>query len=136
MINGAPYSPQSQGIVERIHTTIRQALLSKFLDDQTNFDIKKDLSIIMNIYNNSVHRITRHTPNEVFYSENKDLFLEVYNNILNFYKQTQKDNIMYNQNEKVLLINNIIKSKKKNKKGYYILSINKVKKIKVLIKFV
>ena len=29
-------------------------------------------------YNNSIHKTTNHTPYEVFHSQNKDLYKEVY----------------------------------------------------------
>ena len=84
----------------------------------------------MNQYNNIIHRITGHTPYEVFYSNNKDLWQEVYNNTLNNYNKSNRNFITYNINEEALLINNIIKIKNKNKEGYQILAINKIKKKK------
>ena len=84
----------------------------------------------MNQYNNIIHRITGHTPYEVFYSNNKDLWQEVYNNTLNNYNKSKRNFITYNINEEALLINNIIKIKNKNKEGYQILAINKIKKKK------
>lgn len=69
MINGGPYSPHSQGVVERIHLTIRYALLSKFLENKKEFNLANDLPLIMNSYNNTVHRITKHKPNEIFYTQ-------------------------------------------------------------------
>ncbi len=77
MINDDPYSPNSQGMVERIHLTIRYALLSVFLDDELNYDIIRALPIVMNNYNNTIHRTTNHTPYEVFYIKNKVLFNNV-----------------------------------------------------------
>ena len=85
----------------------------------------------MNSYNNTVHRITKNIPYEIFYSTNNELFTEVYI-YFEFYKKTQKNKIIYNSEEKALLVNNILKSKNKNKKGYYSLILNKVKKNKSL----
>ena len=112
MIKGSPYNPHSQDIVERIHITIRKALLSRFLERQINFDIARELPLIMNSYNNSIHRVTKHTPFEIFYSQNKELFFEVYQNTKEYFEKRQKDSISYDMNEKCLLINNITKSKK------------------------
>ena len=116
MINCDPYSPHSQGVVERIHLTIRYALLSRFSEDEKSFDISKELPIVTNSYNNTIHRIIKHLPNEVFYSSDSNLFNKVYNNILDFYDKTQKYNIIYDKDEKALLVNNIMKSSKKIKK--------------------
>ena len=72
MMNGSPYSPHSQGVVERIHLTIRYAFIIKIIY------IQKDLPIIMKIYNNTIHRTTKHAPTEIFYNKNSELFEEVY----------------------------------------------------------
>jgi len=134
MIRGAPYSPHSQGIVERIHVTIRTALLCKFLELQKDFNIETQLPIIVNAYNNTVHSVTKHTPFEIFYTHNNDLMLEVYHNTVNYFSKRNKDSITYDINERCLLINNIIKSKKIKSKGYFEISINKIKKDKIFIK--
>ena len=66
----------------------------------------------------------------MFYSNNQNLFNEVYSNTMDYYVKSQKDTITYTENEKPFLFNHIIKSKNKNKDGYFILTINKVKKNK------
>ena len=88
----------------------------------------------MNSYNNSIHRVTKHTPFEIFYSQNKELFFEVYQNTKEYFEKRQKDNISFDIKEKCLLINNIVKSKKKNSKGYFNITVNKVKKDKSFVK--
>ena len=77
MINGSLYNPHSQGSVERIHIEIRKGLLFLFLDDVQNFNLKSALKIVMNNYNNNVHKVTKNSPNEVFYSTNYELFDKV-----------------------------------------------------------
>ena len=67
----------------------------------------------MNSYNNSTHRVTKHTPFENFYSQNKELFFEVYQITKEFFEKRQRNSITYDLNEKCLLINNISKTKKK-----------------------
>jgi len=126
----APYAQKSQGIVECIHVTVGNALISKYLENIESFNIELELPIIMNQYNNIIHRITGYTPYEVFYFNNKVLWNEVYNNTLNNYNKSKSNFITYNINEEVLLINNIIKTKNKNKEDYQILAINKIKKKK------
>ena len=46
----------------------------------------------MNAYNNTIHNITKYTPFEVFYSNNNDLFSEVYNYSMQCYNKSQKNN--------------------------------------------
>ena len=109
IIHGAPYSPHLQGIAERIHLTIRKALIYKYIENQNNFNITIELPIIMNKYNNTVHKTTKHTPYEVFYSHNKDLFLEVYNNTVENFNKNNNVDIKFEEKEKCLLIINVIK---------------------------
>lgn len=128
MVNGLPYNPRSQGTVERIHITIRNSLLSLYLENINSFDIENALFKTMNVYNKSIHRITKFSPIEVFYSTNEDLFKLIKNNIIDNFKNINKSEINFKNNEKVLLINNFIKTKHKTKNGHIILSVNKVKK--------
>ena len=67
MINGSPYNPHSQGTVERLHNTIRNMLLTFYLENTENFDIEFSLKKVMNSYNNSVHKTTKYTPNEIYF---------------------------------------------------------------------
>ena len=56
MKKGRPYNPISQGVVERIHSTIRKALLCMFIENPNDFDLKNDLQKIMRNYKNFVHK--------------------------------------------------------------------------------
>ena len=76
--------------MDRIKITKRKALISKFLGDQKKLDIETELSMTMNTYNNTIHNNTNHTPFEVFYSNNNDLFSEVYNNIIQSYNKAKR----------------------------------------------
>jgi len=67
-------------LCERIHIEIRKGLLFLFLDDQHNFNLKTSFKIVMHNYNNNFHAITKYSPNEVFYSINKELFEKVCKN--------------------------------------------------------
>ena len=40
----------------------------------------------MNNYNNTIHKATKHTPYEVFYSNNQNLFNEIYTYTLDYRK--------------------------------------------------
>ncbi len=72
----------------------------------------------MNIYNKTIHRIKKYTPNEVFYSTNNDLFLKVKNNIIDNYNKSIS-NLEYNfkVNEKSLMNNTFIKTNNKYNDG-------------------
>ena len=75
-----------------------------------------------------MHKKPKHSWYEVFYSQNKDLLLEVYNNIVDSYNKNNLYFIKYEEKEKCLTINNFIKDKtiNKNKKGFYKLTLNKI----------
>ena len=80
-IRGRPYQPHSQGVVERVHITLRKALVSKFLEDIEAFDIEESLPLIVNIYNNTIHSVTQHTPFEIFYSKDSNFhkkYIKIY----------------------------------------------------------
>ena len=71
LINGSPYSPHSQGTVERIHREILKGLLYILINILKNFNLKKSLKVVMNNYNNNIHCVTNYTPNEIFYRQMK-----------------------------------------------------------------
>ena len=134
MVNGAPYHPRSQGVVERIHITFRKALLSKYLDSPKDFNLEKDIIKIVNTYNKSIHSITKYCPIEIFFNTDNTIFRKVYDNTLNYYIKTQKDSITYKIGEKCFLDNNIIITNKKLEKKFSIIEHNKIKKNKNFIK--
>ena len=101
------------------------------------FNIETALRKVMNIYNKTKHRITKFSPNEIFFSTNKELFLKVKNNIIENYNKSNANLLInFTENEKCLLRNDFIKSSNKTKDGYIILLKNKVKKSIVLLKYV
>ena len=53
-IKGCCYNPHSKGLIKLMHNIIRKALESRILEIQNNFDIEKELPLIMNAYNNSI----------------------------------------------------------------------------------
>ena len=53
---------------------MRKSLLAVYITNPNEFNIKNALIKVMIIYNNNIHSTTKHTPNEVFYSNSKDLF--------------------------------------------------------------
>ena len=133
MINGKPYKTRSQGVVERVHRTIRNGLIVKYIENVKKFNLDLSLKIVVNNYNRTVHSVTKFQPNEIFYSTDNELFKKVYNNILDYYNKTQKNNFSYSINTKCLLNNNIIKSKKKVKNKIMLLN-NSIKKNKSFYK--
>ena len=74
MINFSPYNPHSQGTIERLNNTIRNMLLTCYLENTDNFDIEFSLKKVMNSYNHPVHKTTKYNPNEIFYNHNEEVF--------------------------------------------------------------
>ena len=77
-VRGKPYNPHSQGVVERVHRSVRTGLICKYLEDKKNFDINKSLFQVINSYNNVVHSTTKKKPIDVFFSNDKNLFNNVF----------------------------------------------------------
>ena len=51
-----------------MHSTIRKALLWRFIENLQNFNLSEALNKVMVVYNNTVHNTIKYTPNEKFYS--------------------------------------------------------------------
>ena len=114
-----PYHPHSQGASERIHKTIRSALVNVYLENINNFNLVEALNKVVKNYNRKIHTVTKFSPIEIFYSNNKNLFDDV-----------------YKIGEKCLISNNILLSKKKFQKKYIIIEKNKIKNNKSFIKII
>ena len=66
-IHGSPYSPHSQGIIERFNYTIKKYLAKEFVANNNNeFDFNEVRFKIINYYNNKKHRILGMSPNEAY----------------------------------------------------------------------
>ena len=113
MINDRPSNPHSQGIVERVHRTIRNSLIVKFIENIKSFNIEESLKLAVNNYNKIKHNITKYTPNELFFSSNNEIFKSVYNNTIEYYNNKSKNYLSFKVGEKCLLINYVLKTKKK-----------------------
>ena len=73
--------PQSNGMIERANATIKE-LIEKSIEINEKFDWVKNLDKLINNINNSQHRITGFTPNEIqkaFKNNNKDILEEAFN---------------------------------------------------------
>ena len=68
MINEKPYQPHSQGVVERVHRTIKKDLIVKFIENTRNFNIEEELKLVCINYNKKVHKLIKYSPLEVFFS--------------------------------------------------------------------
>ena len=91
-IHGLPYRPHSQGVVERLHKTIKMGLLAKKLETKNNFDIKKNLNEIIKSYNETIHKAIKYTPIEIFYTTNNKLLKNVKKNIIAYYSKSDENN--------------------------------------------
>lgn len=65
MINGLPYNPYAQKTVEKLHNTIRNILLAIYLVNIQSFNIEFSIIKVINIYNNSNHKTTKFSLNEI-----------------------------------------------------------------------
>ena len=131
IIHGMPYNPHSQGVVERFHQTIKDMLYCKYSEEESEFNLKESLDLVVKKYNNHVHSSTKYTPNAVFYSNSKELFSKVLHNIKNTFKRYTKEANIYIQNEKCLLNNKFIIQKKYKQNSVGILKYNRVTNQKI-----
>ena len=67
-INGNPYNPHSQGMVERYHQTIKDMLYCNYIENKDKIHLKDMLGIVVKKYNNIKHSATKYKPNEIFFS--------------------------------------------------------------------
>jgi uncharacterized protein YoxC len=70
--------PQSNGIIERANETIKE-LIQKAIELDENFDRIKNLQKLFNNINDSQHRITGFTPNQIkeaYVNDDKELLEE------------------------------------------------------------
>ena len=87
-ILGEAGKPQSNGMIERANATIKE-LIEKSIEINENFDWVKNLDKLINNINNSQHRITGFTPNEIqtaFKNNNKEVLDEAFNKELKIKK--------------------------------------------------
>jgi len=89
----------------------------------------------MKTYNNTIYSTTKHTQNEVFYSNSKDLYNDVKSNTIERFKYIRNLSYIFNINENCLLYNNFLIVKQANKFGNYYLIKNYIKKINHSIKY-
>jgi len=80
-ILGEAGKPQSNGMIERANATIKE-LIEKSIEINERFDWVKNLNKLIENINNSQHRITGFTPNEIqkaFKNDDKDVLDKAYN---------------------------------------------------------
>ena len=65
MVFSSPYHLKSNRAIESVHKEIRKYLLNKFIKNEINFDIEKELLNIIKIHNNKVHSSTSRIPKEI-----------------------------------------------------------------------
>ena len=83
-VHGFPYKPNSQGVVEIVHKTIKTGLILRKLNNTKNFDLKEALEETVKAYNDTIHSVTKATPLEIFWSTNKKFIKSIKKNIVNY----------------------------------------------------
>ena len=108
--HGLPYRPHSQGVVERVHRIIKHGLLC-FKEDLGNiYNVNYALDQAVENKNNTICRVTKKTPNELFHMENIDE--KEIQRINNLMLESQKNSNIFKNSYKIgekILINNNIK---------------------------
>ena len=118
LVRGMVYNPHSQGIVERGHRTIKNALICQYLEKKDEFDLQESVNVVVNRYNNIIHSTTKKKPRDVFFSNDIKLWEEVFKNTLNCSKNFDINKSIFKVNDTVLLFNNFsFKNKTKNIKN-------------------
>jgi transposase InsO family protein len=64
-LTSRPYTPQQNAIVERSNGTVKR-ILNKILYDEGKKDWKRYLPVIEDVYNSTLNRITKKSPNEAY----------------------------------------------------------------------
>jgi hypothetical protein len=87
IINGRPRHPQSQGLVERSNSVVRQ-LLGKWFSTNNSLDWPSGLGTVMFAINTSIAKSTNKTPFEVVFGQHPRTEDDVWKNILNCEQQS------------------------------------------------
>ena len=64
---------------------LRKDLLCYYLENPKISIINNSLNLVMKKYNNLIHKSTKHTSFEIFYSSSEDLYKEVKNICYNYF---------------------------------------------------
>jgi len=130
-IHGKPYNPHSQGTIQRVHRTVRNALICKYLGNPKNFILYNSLKDVVDTINHTIHYTTRFTPVEVFFFDDKNLFNTVRENTLKSSKNYYSTEYIFKKNDNILLYNNF-ESKYNKKDKHFILEKTRMKNKNVL----
>ena len=106
-IHSKPYNPHSQGTVERVHRTVRDALICKYLENSKKFNLINSLNEVVYIYNNTIHKTTKYKPYTIFNNDDENINKEVFINTVNAQKNYEVDVNLLKINDTVLIFNNI-----------------------------
>ena len=125
-VHGLPYKPHSQGVCERVHRTIKTGLIVKKIQNNHNYNLEQDLEDTINFYNNTLHNVTKATPNEIFFSTNLKFLKKIKSNIIKYYTKNKKVEIDIDLDNKILIGSNIL-VKRCKKENLVLIEKNKVK---------
>lgn len=122
-INGSPYHPQSQGVVEKLNDLLAKSLHSSLQAFKRNKENKKwNIELALKAWtsssNQNVHSVTRKIPYRAIHMENEKEIQEVIGNTNNYYSKRRKakaKDLDLQIGMKMFIVNQmqILKSKKK-----------------------
>ena len=98
-VHGAPYYPQSQGVVEKINDLLSKSLYVSFhaynsLKERPKYwDIEASLKAWTSNSNKNVHSVTRKIPNLLIHTTDSKEIQEVKSNIRNYYEKKVRKKI-------------------------------------------
>ena len=113
-LHGAPYSPHSQGIVERFNYSVKKYLSKEYISNNCkNLNFEEIKFKVINYYNNKKHRILGISPNEAYKITDPNKIKEI-NDIKNkLFEKINGKRTYLNENDTCLLNPKFLKLGKK-----------------------
>ena len=104
LLHGKPRPPQTQGAIERYNRTIKDYLTNTYIEADNKgleFDLNREISKSLDIYNNTKHVTTCFSPIYIFGSNDEALFEIVKKNTIKSQNYVNQNNNIIIENKKV-----------------------------------
>lgn len=116
-LTSTAYHPQTNGALERSHSTLKDYLKQYVSEDKSNWD--EYVPLAMFAYNTSIHTSSKFTPHELVFGQKPNLpsSIENFTNEPNY--DNYLENLRYKLNKTLIIARqNLIQSKEKSKVRY------------------